>query len=213
MNPFEINADSVLCVSPEMQSAFVGGLANPTFFPLDDGLVNSVVSEFNMIANSLSPPVIMPPSSSPMDEITTSGEVVDIGVPVVEVREDIFYFSLRCQLSDQGNPPFSDIIWTVADQEIPNNNVKYSITSDTLLIKNINEDDMGNYTCTVSNPVGSDEATTEVVVNPRPAPMRPDVTPPTPTPPPPDWVVGEFSDVSIIVCNFVPSQIIIIIKQ
>ena len=196
---FGIDGGGVVCVSPAMGSAFIGGLTDPTV-PTDvtDNFITSVVSAFNMISSSLSAPMIMPGESSPMEEITTSGRVISIGTPVVEVREDIFYFSLRCRLSNQGNPPSSDRVWTVDGIEIPNNNIKYSITTDTLLIKNINEDDEGNYTCSVSNPIGTDEATTEVIVNDKPLPMGPDVVSPTDTTPPspPDWVPEPFSDVS-----------------
>ena len=193
---FQIAHDGVLCVSPEMQSAFVGGLAEPSFQPADTNFIRSVLTEFNMISTSLATPTILPSTSSPTDEVTRTNGVFQVGTPSISVREDIFYFSLRCQLSSEGTPPFSQRTWTLNGQEIPNNNVKYSITGDTLLIKNINERDEGNYTCTVTNPIGSDSAMTEIIVNPRPVPTPAPVVQPT-QPPPPDWVTESFSDVSI----------------
>ena len=195
---FGIDSGSVLCVSPAMQSAFIGGLADPSFSPEDTDFINSVISGFDMISSTLSAPMIMPEDSSPMDEITTSGRVIQVGTPEVEIREDIFYFSLRCELSDEGNPPYTQRIWTRDGTELPNNNIKFSITDETLLIKNINENDEGNYTCSVSNAVGTDEATTMIFVNDKPVPMRPEVVQPT-DPSPPDWVPGSFSDVSTFI--------------
>ena len=194
---FQIAHDGVLCVSPEMQSAFIGGIVDPSYPPPGDtGFIRSVVNEFNRISDSLAPPTILPSTSSPMNEVTRTDRVFQVGTPSVSVREDIFYFSLRCQLSSEGTPQFSQRTWTQNGQEIPNNNVKYSITGDTLLIKNINEIDEGNYTCTVTNPVGSDSATTEIIVNPRPVPTPAPVVQPT-QPPPPDWVTEPFSQVII----------------
>lgn len=209
--PFQISQASVVCVSPASQSAFIGGLGDQVFDTTDNGFINSVISMYNMIVNSLSAPSIMPPpvSSSPMEEISESGEVVQVGTSPVEVQEDIFYFSLRCQLSNPGNPPVDEFVWTTDDgMKVPNNNVKFSITGDILLIKNINEQDQDNYTCTVTNPLGSDEATTEVIVIPDMPPTRPTEPPPT-DPPPPDWVAEPFSEVGYIStnCNGYPLHI------
>ena len=193
---FTIEGPAVVCVSQVGMTAFIGGITDsPSFFQPDNDFIDNLIGQFNMISASLSAPMIAPAVSTSPDEVTTSGQVVQIGTSSVEVQEDIFYFSLRCELSNLGNPPSSSFSFTRDDQVIPNNNVKFSITGDTLLIKNINEEDEGNYTCTVSNAIGMDSETTEIIVNPRQAPTVPEVTPPTP-PPPPSWVPEAFSEVS-----------------
>ena len=193
---FTIEGPAVVCVSQVGMTAFIGGITDsPSIFQPDNDFIDNLIGQFNMISASLSAPMIAPAVSTSPDEVTTSGQVVQIGTSSVEVQEDIFYFSLRCELSNLGNPPSSSFSFTRDDQVIPNNNVKFSISGDTLLIKNINEEDEGNYTCTVSNAIGADSETTEIIVNPRQAPTVPEVTPPTP-PPPPSWVPEAFSEVS-----------------
>ena len=192
---FTIEGPAVVCVSQIGMTAFIGGITDSSITQPDNDFIDNLISQFNMLSASLSAPVIAPAVSTSPDEVTTSGQVFQIGTSSVEVQEDIFYFSLRCELSNLGNPPSSSFSFTRDDQVIPNNNVKFSITGDTLLIKNINEEDEGNYTCTVSNAIGADSETTEIIVNPRQAPTVPEVTPPTP-PPPPSWVPEAFSEVS-----------------
>ena len=193
---FTIEGPAVVCVSQVGTTAFIGGITDsPSIFQPDNDFIDILIGQFNMLSVSLSAPIIAPAVSTSPDEVTTSGQVFQIGTSSVEVLEDIFYFSLRCELSNLGNPPSSSFSFTRDDQVIPNNNVKFSISGDTLLIKNINEEDEGNYTCTVSNAIGMDSETTEIIVNPRQVPTVPEVTPPTP-PPPPSWVPEAFSEVS-----------------
>ena len=207
---FTIEGPAVVCVSQVGMTAFIGGITDsPSFFQPDNDFIDNLISQFNMISASLSAPMIAPAVSTFPDEVTTSGQVVQIGTSSIEVQEDIFYFSLRCELSNLGNPPSSSFSFTRDDQVIPNNNVKFSITGDTLLIKNINEEDEGNYTCTVSNAIGMDSETTEIIVNPRQAPTVPEVTPPTP-PPPPSWVPEAFSEVSRLLPHTVHCEYIIV---
>ena len=168
---------------------------NVGLYTIDPTFISDIMNAYNQLVGSLKAPQILGGSAPPISDISTSGQVFQVGTTPISVLEQIHKFSLRCELSEVGNPPVTSYIWRKDGQLIVDNNVKYSIEGDKLTIKNTEESDQGSYRCFVGNSVGSDQAMTSLDITQEPEATSPP-SPTTPPPPQPRWVPQPFTRVS-----------------
>ena len=168
---------------------------NVGLYTTDLTFITDMMNAYDQLVGSLKAPQILGGSAPPMSVISTSGQVFQVGTTPISVLEQIHKFSLRCKLSEVGNPPVTSYTWRKDGQLIVDNNVKYSIVGDILTIKNTEESDQGTYRCSVSNSVGSAQAMTFLDITQEPEATSPPL-PTTPPPLQPRWVPQPFTRVS-----------------
>ena len=169
-----------------------------TGYTKDNEFIDTIMSAYNNLVGSLKPPIIAPGTVSP-PRVTESNQEFQIGTTSIEVLEEIHRISLRCRLSDVGNPSVTTYMWKKDGQTVVSDNVNYLITDDVLLIRNTDDpSDEGLYTCTVNNGFGTANASTFLNITQEFDITSPTTQPTTPSPAIPMWFAHPFTPVSKI---------------
>ena len=186
---------ALFCASPSRQKAFFVSI--PTGEVPSSVIPGQVSTAFNLIRSMLTSPMIV--NSSGSVNISRSSEDVHIGTSIT-VEEGVKDLELICYLECDGVPS-ATTVW-MKDGVLIQNSPQLVIRSDnrTLTFSEITNVNEGTYTCTVSNTIGMDTASSVLTVVDRPPPIV--TTDPDETTSPPEadvrWELGgAWTEVSV----------------
>ena len=151
-----------LCVSEAQNRAFFTDIPR---------LGNTILDQYNEVLQTLTPPMIRRVNVN--DTTVTTDDrfrtlFADIGQDISAPEGSPIFITVR--LSELGNPPPSEVMWMFNGEPLVTDSEKgifFTSGRYALVIDNLSDNNVGEYTATVSNPAGSDSVTSSVSIVPQ----------------------------------------------